>query len=95
MEVSWKRILLMVLGLSLGGALLAVGTAGEWDLRWVAIGGYLIILAIGAGLRDMGRLLPGRAGAILRDIRVTRLVFWAAVGLMLLLIVAWLVRHGG
>jgi hypothetical protein len=95
MEVSRLRILFIVLCLLVGSALLYVGTVGQTDMRLVVGGAYFVIVGIGAGLLTMGHLLPGRAGEILRDLRVTRLIFWAIVALMILLIGASLIRRGG
>ena len=94
-EVSRQRILFIVLCLLVGSALLYVGTVGDSDLRLVVGGGFFVVMGIGAGLLMIGHLLPGRAGAALRDIRVIRLVFWTAVGLMVLVIAVSLSRQGG
>ena len=64
--------MLTVLCLLLGSALLYMGTVGDSDLRLVVGGGFFVVMGIGAGLLTIGHLLPGRAGAVLRNIRLIR-----------------------
>jgi len=96
MEVTRGHIVLIVLVLLVGSALMYMGTVGGSDLRLVVGGGFFVIMGMAAGLLTIGHLLPGRAGAILRNIRLIRLVFWATVGLMMLVIAgSLLARRGG
>jgi len=88
MEVTGKRILFVVLCLLVGSALLYVGSMGQRDLRWTMAGGYFVIVGIGAGLTLMGRMLPGRAGAILTSRLAAKVAFWAMIAMMLLLVFA-------
>jgi len=96
MEVTRGHIVLIVLVLLVGSALMYMGTVGDLDLRLVVGGGFFVIMGMAAGLLTMGHMLPGRAGAILRSMRLIRLVFWGTVGLMMLVIGgSLLARRGG
>jgi hypothetical protein len=92
MEVTGGHILLIVLCLLVGTALIYAGTVGKSDLRLLAGGGYFVITGIAAGLVTMRHLLPRRAGAILTPRLIGKLVFGAAVGWMLLLVIVSFIR---